>query len=351
MHNYSEYTAVILAGGKNSRFHGYDKAFVRVFGVPMIERVIRVLSRIFREIVIVTNSPGKYSEYQGVKIIGDSIIDSGPLGGLHSALKIVERNSIFLISCDMPFLDAGLIYKQLEKYSKSPADVIIPEYDGYFEPMHTVLSSKLFKNLEIFLNESGDKTLIKFLTSQKHEIWKSSDHFKCLNPFLNINSFEELEETGIYGYIAVLGFGKNVNESNKLIARELGLLLAVTGWGICVGNTEGTFREVTEACLDEGGVAKLIYSGRDVSGNFNIWPLVEETRDVEHKHHRVAEISMAAIVIGGGEGTQNLVKLFLVSDKPVVFINGTGGLTQNKIPGTISKDSPREAVEYLNTVL
>jgi molybdenum cofactor guanylyltransferase len=351
MHKNSEYTAVILAGGKNSRFHGYDKAFVRVFGIPMIERVIRVLSRIFREFVIVTNSPEKYSEYQGVKIIGDSVSDAGPLGGLHSALKIVDGKTIFLVSCDMPFLNAGLIFKQLEEYSKSSADVIIPEYDGYFEPMHTVLNGKLFPRIENFLYESGDKTLINFFKSQNHKIWKPAGLNKCLNPFLNINSFEELEEKGIYGYIAVLGFGKNVNEGNKLIARELGNLLAVTGWGVCVGNTGGTFREVTEACMDEGGVAKLIYSGRDVSGNFNIWPLVEETRDVEHKHFRVAEISMAAIVIGGGEGTQNLVKLFLVSDKPVVFINGTGGLTQNKIPGIVVKNSPREAVQYLNTLL
>lgn len=351
MHRNSEFTAVILAGGKNSRFLGYDKAFIRVFGVPMIDRVMKVLSRIFDDILIVTNFPEKYSQYNGVKLLKDSILDAGPLGGLHSALKMVDGKSIFLVSCDMPFLNAGLIFKQLEEYSKSTVDVVIPENEGYFEPMHTVLSGKLLPKIENFLFESGDRTLISFFKSQNHKIWKPTGLCKCLNPFLNINSFKEFEETGIYGYIALLGFGKELTEANQAIARETGTLLAGTGWGICVGNTGGTFRIAAEACLNDGGIAKLVYSAQDISGGIKNWPLVEETPDVEHKHIRIANNSMAAIVIGGGEGTLNLVKLMLVSGKPVVFINGTGGITQNKIPGIVVKNSPREAVEYLNTLL
>jgi molybdenum cofactor guanylyltransferase len=351
MHKNSEYTAVILAGGKNSRFHGYDKAFIRVFGIPMIERVLKVISQTFDEIIVVTNSPEKYSEYRGVKLLGDSILDAGPLGGLHSALKQIEGKTIFLVSCDMPFLNAGLIFKQLEEYFKSPSEIIIPEHDGYFEPMHTVLSGKLFPEIENFLNESADKTLLKFFIGQNHKIWKPEGLHKCLNPFHNINSYRELEETGIYGYLAILGFGKDVTETNRLIAKELGTLMARAGWGICVGNTEGIFRVAKESCMKDGGIAKLVYTFEDVEGKFNNWPLVEETPDVEHKHIRIAEVSMAAIVIGGGEGTLSLVRRMIQSGKPVVYISGTGGITQNKIPGIVIKNSPREAVQYLNTLL
>lgn len=351
MQKTSAYTAVILAGGKNSRFHRYDKAFIRVFGIPMIERVFKVLSQIFDDIIVVTNSPEKYSEYRGVKLLGDSILDAGPLGGLHSALKHLAGKTIFFVSCDMPFLNKGIIIKQLEDYSKTAVDILIPEHEGYFEPMHSVLSGKLFPEIEDFLNESSDKTLLNFFLGQNHKIWKPEGLHKCLNPFLNINSYQELGETGIYGYLSVLGFGKEVTEVNRLIASELGALMARAGWGFCVGNTEGIFRAAKEACLNDGGIAKLVYASDDVSGKFNNWPLVEETKDVEHKHTRIAEISMAAIVIGGGEGSLSLVRRMLQSGKPVVYISGTGGITQNKIPGIVVKNSPREAVEYLNTLL
>ena len=351
MHKYSKYTAVILAGGRNTRFQGYDKAFVRVFGIPMIERVISILRQIFKEIVIVTNSPERYIHFKDLKLLQDSILNSGPLGGLHSAMKDVKGEAFFLVSCDMPFLRIDLIIEQLEEYSKSSVDVIIPEYGGNYEPMHSVLSSRLLPNIESFLNESGDKTLVNFLTSQKHKIWTPRGRDNRHDPFLNINSFEQIEKNGIEGYITVLGFGKDVNEDNKLIARETGILLSRTGWGLCVGNTEGTFREASEACLNDGGIAKLVYSGTDVSGQINKWLLIEETHDVEQKHLRIAEISKAAIVIGGGEGSLNLVKRMLDSGKPVVCISGTGGITQNKIPGIVLKNSPREAVEYLNNLL
>lgn len=351
MHKYSEYTAVILAGGKNTRFHGYDKAFVRVFGIPMIERVLITLRQVFKQILIVSNSPDSYRTFKDVKVFQDSILNSGPLGGLHSAIKVAKGDAIFLVSCDMPFLKSDLIIEQLEEYSKNSVDVIIPEHDGYYEPMHSVLSSSLLPKIENFLSESGNKTLVKFLISQKHKIWTPSDLHNRQDPFLNINSFEQIEKNGIKGYIAILGFGNDVTENNKLIARESGIILTRAGWGLCVGNAGGTFREAKKACLNDGGIAKLVYSSKDLKGKLNFWPLVEETPDVDHKHMRIAEISMAAIVIGGGEGTLSLVKCMLVSGKPVVYISGTGGITQNKIPGIVVKNSPREAVEYLNKTL
>ena len=51
--------AIILAGGKSSRF-GRDKAFVKIDGVPIIKRQIKILKGIFKKIIIVTNDQRKY---------------------------------------------------------------------------------------------------------------------------------------------------------------------------------------------------------------------------------------------------------------------------------------------------
>ena len=40
-------TAIILAGGKNTRMRGRDKALVKIDGIPIIKRQIKILARIF----------------------------------------------------------------------------------------------------------------------------------------------------------------------------------------------------------------------------------------------------------------------------------------------------------------
>ena len=49
-------TGIILAGGKSSRY-GRNKAPVDVDGLPLIERVIRVMESVFLRLVLITNTP------------------------------------------------------------------------------------------------------------------------------------------------------------------------------------------------------------------------------------------------------------------------------------------------------
>ena len=52
--------AIILSGGNNKRILA-DKAFLEIGQKTIIEREIEVLSSIFSRIIIVTNSPEKYT--------------------------------------------------------------------------------------------------------------------------------------------------------------------------------------------------------------------------------------------------------------------------------------------------
>ena len=52
-----EINAIILAGGKNSRMSGQDKAFLEIEGQPIIERLIGKLKLLVNKIIVVTNSP------------------------------------------------------------------------------------------------------------------------------------------------------------------------------------------------------------------------------------------------------------------------------------------------------
>jgi len=137
-------TAIILAGGKSSRF-GRDKAFVKIEGIPIIKRQIKILAMIFKKIIIVTNSPRKY-RLKGVKIIQDIIPDKGPLGGLYSGLRASDSIYNFVVACDMPFLNERLV-KYMIKNIKN-FDVFIPKIDNKLHPLCGIYSKNCIPVIE-----------------------------------------------------------------------------------------------------------------------------------------------------------------------------------------------------------
>jgi molybdenum cofactor guanylyltransferase len=343
------YSAIILAGGQNKRFGGFDKAMVRVFGKRMVDRVIGELQKLFPEIILVTNFPEKFSDYSGIKIISDVIKKAGPLGGLHAALKIITGDAVFLVSCDMPFIHHEIIKGQILEFEKSGRKVLIPRHGEFMEPMHAFISTGLSSELDEYLAHSGKRKLLDFLLQQEPAIWTPDIQIDSKNPFTNINFYYELENSGLFGKVAVLGFGCDVQEANLEIAREIGKSLAISGWGVVVGNSEGTFRSVSIAAIQEGGLAKIIYSEEDIAGDLGNWPLKEELPDVKSKRKRIAEISDCALVIGGGEGTAELIYEFTALKKKVFILIGSGGITDQLFPAAVYVNSIGEAIDRIKT--
>lgn len=145
-------TAIILAGGKSSRF-GSDKAFIKINGTPLIERQIRILKKIFsrqailkeggippkaeKKIIIVTNNPEKY-KLRSVKIVSDIIPNRGPLGGIYSGLMYSDSFYNFVVACDMPNLNLKLIKYMIKQ--RNSFDVVAPHLAGGFETLFAIYS-------------------------------------------------------------------------------------------------------------------------------------------------------------------------------------------------------------------
>src|SRR4051812_18460289 len=88
---------IILAGGKNSRMGGVDKAFLRVGRRPIVERTLELFGSVFGEVVVVTNRPEKYSGF-GVEVAIDEFSDGGPLAGIHSGLGRITSPYAFVVA-------------------------------------------------------------------------------------------------------------------------------------------------------------------------------------------------------------------------------------------------------------
>ncbi|MDX2170398.1 MAG: molybdenum cofactor guanylyltransferase [Deltaproteobacteria bacterium] len=131
---------VILAGGRNSRMGGRDKAFLRVDGATVFERTLSVLRRCFSHVLVVSNTPEKYADY-AVDVTRDELVGLGPLGGLHAALGRVPTPYAFVTACDMPFVREETIRYLVSRLAGQ--DAIVPEWDGDIEPLLAVYSTGL----------------------------------------------------------------------------------------------------------------------------------------------------------------------------------------------------------------
>jgi len=155
--------AAILAGGKNSRMNGQDKAFLKVDGGAIIKRTIDLLRKMFDEVIIATNNPEKYSFYEGdCVVVKDIIRDKGPLCGIHSALTRTSLNGIFTVACDMPYLNSNLIQKIVDE-SKTDVDCVIPYTKNGLEPLCGIYFKSALPKLEDALS-SDDLSMGGFVS-------------------------------------------------------------------------------------------------------------------------------------------------------------------------------------------
>lgn len=131
---------VILAGGRNSRMGGRDKAFLRVGGETVFARSLAVLRRCFAQVVVVSNRPEKYAPF-AVEVVADELHDCGPLGGLHAGLGRIAAPYAFVIACDMPFLHIEPIRYLVSRLGEQ--DAIVPQWGGDIEPLHALYAARL----------------------------------------------------------------------------------------------------------------------------------------------------------------------------------------------------------------
>jgi len=192
---YTNISAVILAGGRNTRMEGSDKAMLCVEGQPILERLISVLGKIFEELVIVTNDRRTYN-YKGIKIVKDEIKDIGPLGGIYTGLNQLSAKAGFFVGCDMPFLHNDIIRQQVDYFNRVSCDALVPSVGGLIEPLHAVYKKSLKDKLEEFIKKSKDLSIKSFLKETKVYYWDLEDTQVNRNIFKNINTPEDLRKIG-----------------------------------------------------------------------------------------------------------------------------------------------------------
>lgn len=188
-------SAVVLAGGSSTRM-GRNKALLKLGDKRMVQMIVETLQDLFDEVLLVTRTPSTFHMLDDVRFVMDAIDtpEKNSLIGLYSGLLEAKNEYIFIVPCDMPFLNRKLIQHMVETLDGEDAKV--PMIGSHFEPLHALYR----------------KTCLPFIESQiKNKHYKIADFYDhvlvrpvCeteirrldpgMNGFININTEAEYEK-------------------------------------------------------------------------------------------------------------------------------------------------------------
>ncbi len=200
-------TGVILAGGKNSRFPSL-KGFIAIKGIPIMERSLGIMKSLFPEVLISTNTPEAYF-HLGTPLLGDALPSRGPMAGIYTSLINSCNPSVFVIACDMPFVDKGMIRLVCEKYGQAGRenyDATVPVFDGEPQPLFGVYCNTIVPALEEGI--MTDKVALKHFLREIRTFYIDESEVRAADPqglsFVNINTMDDYEM--VTGDKAAAGF-------------------------------------------------------------------------------------------------------------------------------------------------
>jgi len=114
---------------------GTPKALLPFDNEPLIVHVVTTLRRLFADVVVVA-APGQDLPPMPVTLVCDEVAYQGPVAGIYYGLMAAKENAAFVTSCDSVFLNLDLISHLLSQIPQH--DVVVPHWQGRFQPLHAV---------------------------------------------------------------------------------------------------------------------------------------------------------------------------------------------------------------------
>ncbi len=187
-------TGIILAGGESKRLNSVEKSNLLVGDKRIIEQMMTVYEKLFSEIILVSNHPTAYLEWDAI-VAKDIYTKRSSLTGIHSGLFYTNTEHAFIAACDTPFLKVALV-KTIIQHIDSSADVVIPRTRVGIEPLCAVYSRRCLQTVQAALEQDSLKIRNLFSKLKVKEVPETvlrkmdSD----LVSFFNINTPEDLEQ-------------------------------------------------------------------------------------------------------------------------------------------------------------
>ena len=172
-------TAIVLAGGRSSRF-GSPKLAAQLGGTTLLERAIRAAGSVADEIIVAgAPAPGFAAEDRApipIRSVADEEQFAGPLAGLAGALRSAKPGLAIVVGGDMPGLVPAVLGAMLERLATDAgADAVLlanpgadPGPDQVPEPaprqvLPIALDVAVASDAAQAAVEAGDRSLVRLL--------------------------------------------------------------------------------------------------------------------------------------------------------------------------------------------
>lgn len=185
---------MVLAGGKSKRM-GMDKRHLSVHGKPLLDRVTSVLLELFPEVLLVLAEEDISKQDDRIRIVTDLVPGCAAVGGLYTGLYHSRHPRVFVVACDMPFINPAVIELFLQKADAT--DIVLAQLVTGLQPLHGLYSKHCLPFLKAMI-DARDLRLQNIADQQGLAVHRIPEtEIKRLDPqllsFLNVNSPVDLE--------------------------------------------------------------------------------------------------------------------------------------------------------------
>ena len=199
MNNFGE--AVILCGGKSSRM-GFDKSLAKINGTFMIDVIRQRLCTVFESVKLCISAATPKEKFNcfGLPIIEDVKEGGGPAVAILSALLQSTTTYIFVVGCDMPFLNSAHISFMKNKIENGEfPDACIPMNDSNIEPLYGFYSVNMIKMFDDEIDNGSYKiaTILQKCNTMYLEEKNSRLFDNDLAMFTNLNYKKDFKDISL----------------------------------------------------------------------------------------------------------------------------------------------------------
>jgi len=129
---------------------GRDKAFLPWGRSTLVDHVLDAVRPLVDDVLLVVRDAGRFRRLP-VRVAEDMMLGGHALGGIYTGLALATTPHVFVVACDMPFVDtelAGRLIRQRRGY-----DLVIPRTAAAFEPLHAVYAKSCLPVIRRLLEE------------------------------------------------------------------------------------------------------------------------------------------------------------------------------------------------------
>jgi molybdenum cofactor guanylyltransferase len=164
-------TAIVLAGGRSSRF-GRNKLEVRIDGASILERAIRAARTVADEVIVAGSAVPDGVDADGngapTRSVPDDAAFAGPLAGLAGALRETTTALAIVVGGDMPDLAPAVLESMLRRLAADrDLDAVLLQDPGPEPPRRQVLPLAVraasVSDVAADAVRAGDRSLVRLV--------------------------------------------------------------------------------------------------------------------------------------------------------------------------------------------